>query len=249
MSRQKTIQTEELLKYLNEYLLENGGSIPKIPAFGTYLREKGIHINDFTLRRDECFKKYLNELSQNSIQSRENDLVTYKSIDVSAFLQKNNTTEKLKQAISARDQYYAEIARKAVDAINEKKKLVLKNKRLNKEIADLKKELAEAKQNANHHNSRDKDKAILSMKNILNSYIYPDMANALLKKDGVLEIINSVIPDEIAEHMMIQADTNISLIANDVSTDLVTAEDHSGQNEKSSTGFHSIDTLFGGFDK
>lgn len=251
MARPKSVPTEELLKYLDEYILENGGAVPSIPQFGDFLRNKEIHINDFTLRRDKRFRNYYSEVSQKSVQTNEHDLVTYKSLDVSNFLCKNNTTEKLKQSLTTREQYYASIARKAVESINEKKKLEDKNKQLHKQISSLEMELEEAKKNSNRIELREKEKALLYIKNILNSYIYPDMANAILKKAGMSEVLSSVVPDELAEAMMIQANTDLSDLqkGSPVSNSIITSSNSDSSTKKeSSTGFRSIDKLFGGLE-
>ena len=47
------------------------------------------------------------------------------------------------------------------------------------------------------------------MKNILDDYIYPDMANAILKRDGVLKVVNSVVNNNIVDEKSICADTDI----------------------------------------
>ena len=112
-------------------------------------------------------------------------------------------------------------------------------------------ELEEAKKNSNRIELREKEKALLYIKNILNSYIYPDMANAILKKAGMSEVLSSVVPDELAEAMMIQANTDLSDLQKGcpVSNSIITSSNSDSSTKKeSSTGFRSIDKLFGGLE-
>lgn len=120
MSRTKTYNTKEVIGYLNEYRIENPGLKISIPKFGTYLRGKGCDVQDHTLRRDEEFKKYLEEINKEESNERFNELITYKTIDVDAFIEKNNNKVKLKEALINRDRYYADIAARATEAIHEK---------------------------------------------------------------------------------------------------------------------------------
>ena len=84
---------------------------------------------------------------------------------------------------------------------------------------------------ADNADIRKKNDVISKLRAILYSYIYPDAANAILKEQGVLEIVNSVIPDEIMEEKMIHADTKI--------------KDEKTKNSK----YNSVNELLGGFDE
>lgn len=76
MAKNKTLESEELMRLLDEYRLENPGIKLAIPKFGAYVRSKGIDIQDYTIRRDEQFRKYVNEVMKNSEEKTINDLRT-----------------------------------------------------------------------------------------------------------------------------------------------------------------------------
>lgn len=209
MSKIKTIKSEELIKLLDEYRLDNPGMKLTIPKFGAYIRNKGFDIPDYTIRRDQSFREYLDNVNKDSEEDVYNDVVTYKTIDTEAFLTKNNSKSKLKEALDMRDRYYANIAARAAESIKARKTAEEKVEQLEERVAELEDQLVNAQAKADNADIQKKDMAIAKLKAILDSYIYPDAANALLKKDGILEVINSVIADEVMDEKTIHADTEI----------------------------------------
>ena len=57
---------------------------------------------------------------------------------------------------------------------------------------------------------RQKNETIAKLKSILDSYIYPEAANAILEKEGLLEVVNTVIPEERMKEKTFDADTDIA---------------------------------------
>ena len=226
MSRSKSISSEELIRLLDEYRLENPGSKIKIPKFGEYIRSKGYNVQEYTIRRSQEFRKYLISINQNSEEQIYNDIVTYKSIDVDAFLAHNNTKDKLREALITRDRYYARISAHAAEAIRKRKIAEDEIDHLKERIAELESELTNVQAKANNKDIRQKNELISKLRAILSSYIYPDAANAMLKKDGILDVLNSLIPDEAMKQKEIYADTEISL-----------------------SKYGVVNNLFGGFDE
>lgn len=225
MSKKKTIESEELIRLLDEYRLDNPGMKLTIPKFGTYIRNKGVEVPDYTIRRDQKFREYLDAVNHDSEEDIYNDLVTYKTIDVDTFLTKNNTKTKLKEAISIRDRYYANIAARAAEAIKIRTNAEERIKELESRVSELESKLVDVQAKADNADIRKKNAAIARLKAILDSYVYPDAANAILKEDGILEVINSVVPDEIMKNKTIHADTEVK-----------------------ASKYNSVNKLLGGFD-
>lgn len=248
MARKRIITTEELIKNLDEYIVENNGVVPSIPNLGEYLRGKGIPIKDYTIRRDKSFRDYYDTVGKNANISAENEVVVYNTLDIPAFIAKNNSIAKMTQALATRDQYYSNICSKASRAINEKNKLEEKVKKLDKELLFVEDMLEEAEENCKKDEIIAMRKALVAIKQTLNSYIYPDMANAVLKKDGLLEVVNSVIPDELADKMLMNATDDIEEVVQQPG--IITSKKQKTK-EKShieSTGVKAVDKLFGGFE-
>lgn len=214
MARKKSYDIKSILGLLNEYKVENPGMKVTIPNFGSYIRNKGYDIKDHTLRRDDEFRQYLEEVNKGEENEVLNDLVTYKTIDVDAFLEENNNKTKLKEAIINRDRYYANISLNAVKAIKEKKSLKNRNEKLEEKIKDLESTIEKLKEEILNKKTlneeiKEKNRTIIALKNVLEDYIYPDAANAILKKEGIIDTVNNIVADEVIEKKSIHADTNI----------------------------------------
>lgn len=106
-------------------------------------------------------------------------------------------------------------------------------------IKETEKKLTEEKAKNTDTKIKEKDKAIVVMKNILDDYIYPDMANAILKRDGVLKVVNSVVNNNIVDEKSICADTDIEKLVEEKS---------SNDKENKKSEFSSINSILGGFD-
>lgn len=94
-----------------------------------------------------------------------------------------------------------------------------------KRIAELETQLENVQAKADNADIRQKNAVIASLKAILDSYIYPEAANAILEKEGLLDVVNTVIPEELIKQKSIDADTDIK-----------------------SFGYDSVNKLLGGFD-
>ena len=76
-------------------------------------------------------------------------------------------------------------------------------------VAELESQLANVQAKADNAEIRKKDAAISTLKRILDGYIYPEAANAILEKEGILEVVNSTIPEELMKEKVVDADTDI----------------------------------------
>ena len=207
MSRQKAITTDGLVNHLNEYRIANPHTKVTIPNLGAFIRSLSVDVQDYTIRRNAEFRGILDEVNKKLDDDIYSDTFTYNTLDAKAFIQRNNTPEKLITALTNRDTYYCRIADKA-------SKLVKLNQSLQREISnkdvaikDLAAKLDEAKYNAAL--IKEKDKAIKALKDIIDIYVYPSAANALLAKEGILEIVAGVVDDDTIDQLTISANTEI----------------------------------------
>lgn len=207
MPRQKAITTDGLVNHLNEYRIANPHTKVTIPNLGAFIRSLGVDVQDYTIRRNTEFRVVLDEVNKKLDDDIYSDTFTYNTLDAKAFIQRNNTPEKLIAALTNRDTYYCHIADKA-------SKLVKLNQSLQCEIS--KKDVAikdlTAKLDENQSNIaliKEKDKVIKVLKNIIDIYVYPSAANALLAKEGILEIVAGVVDDDTIDQLTISANTDI----------------------------------------
>lgn len=226
MPRQKSIETEELQKLLSEYIIENAGEPVTIPEFGSYVRKQGYSVGDYTIRRNAKVREAIDAANRTDEAKVLNDLVAYKTIDVDAFLKKNNTMDRLRSSIAGLDRYYADICAKAAAAIRKKQEVQNENARLEARISELESRLENMQARADKADIRAKNQAIAKLKTILETYVYPEAANELLKKEGILETVNSVVESGLMEKKTIKADSDITEISK----------------------YSGVNKLFGGFD-
>lgn len=209
MPKKKTVEDETLIRLLDEYRFDNPKVKVSIPQFGAFIRSKGYDVLDYTIRRRTEFRKYLDKVNYDTDENIRSDLVTYKTLDVDAFLEKNCTKARLRDAIFARDSYYARIAANAVEAIDARKTMENKVHNLETRIIELENQLANVQAKADNADIRLKNITIAKLKGILDGYIYPEAANAILEKEGILEVVNAVIPSELMQEKMLDANTDI----------------------------------------
>lgn len=150
---------------------------------------------------------------------------------------------KLREALINRDRYYADIAARATEAIHEKNECLEKMKKSDAEVTKLKEKLKKMEENqdtARIDNSelKRKDEVITALKNIIDDYIYPNAANAILRKEGILKIENNIIDDKAIDKQMMNANTNID--EGDIEKNV--------EKEDGKSKYTSINSLLGGFD-
>lgn len=209
MARQKTLQDDELIRLLDEYRLDNPGVKIKLPKFGKYVRSKGYPVQDYTIRRSVGLREYLTKINRGTEEEICSDLITYQTLDADALLDSHRTRDSLREVILVRDRYYARIAANAADAIGARKTAEKRAAELALRVAELEAQLASVQAQADRADIRQKNEVIARLKRLLDSYIYPDAANAILEREGILEVVSSVVPAEQMQKHTITADTEI----------------------------------------
>ena len=215
MARNKSIDSEELIRLLEEYRSQHYNKMIKIPEFGAYIRGRGYEVQDYTIRRDNKFREYLEKVNKEKEEELYNDLVTYQTIDAEAFIKTNGTRDKMKKALENRDAYYAKIAVNAMKAIEDKRKAQAELDKAKKEIEELEGRLNKVQAKMDDEKLREKDEIIRRLKGILTEYIYPDVANAFLEKEGILDVVNEIVSGEQLKNVTMDVDTNINKFKHD----------------------------------
>lgn len=226
MPRPKKITTEELLRLVDEYCVHNTGVAITIPALGNYIRANGYDVGDHLIRRNNDVRTRINEYNQTLKDEAEDIAIVYHGLDVDAFLAKNRTPFALRAALVQRDTYFAKIASHAAAIKQRNHVLREENTSLQKTIDSLEKEQEDAKAalKSNRELSktlREQKNMIQALKRILDDYVYPEMANLLLQKDGIFESLNSYIDAEKLDKTTMTANTDMEQLQYDVVRDLI----------------------------
>ena len=157
-----------------------------------------------TLRRNKVARDRIDELNkQFPIPS---DLIpVYKSLDVDAFLINNQSHSSLRAALSSLDTYYRKLFEYAVEIDKKYKDAQKRILSLESEVALLKDQEGPLKKRVFMAEAEQK-----RLKGIVNDYVYPNIANALLAKDGDLVHAKTGIDSEKLSARTITSNTKIN---------------------------------------
>ncbi|MCD1277290.1 hypothetical protein [Streptococcus sinensis] len=205
MARKKLISDEELIEMFEHYLEEKCNSninLFKIPQFGEHLRTNGYSkVADTTIRRNDAFRGLLADLKAQSDDEDFQTIITYKTLDVENFMRTNRTSRAMKVALMELNRHYKRIVEVALQFKDEADKLREINKKL-----ELKTEKAEN----DKKEMKELQDEVVKLRSILKTSVYPEIANELLREEGLLKSdTTKVIADEFLVSQIITTDTEI----------------------------------------
>ena len=217
MARKKLISDEELIDIFKHYLEEQCNSniqLFKIPQFGNYVRQNGFpNVADTTIRRNKPFRDMVESMMLVDADKDYQVIITHKTLDVDSFMMTNRTPSSIKAALVELSQYYKDIVDAATNIKSE-------YDTLKKELNQLTAKYREQSSDKLALDKTSEEKRQLEIENqklqsILKTSVYPEIANELLKAEGLLKSDNKVITDEFLESQVITADTEIDLRVDD----------------------------------
>lgn len=236
MARPRLFTEDELIALINEYYLEYPNRMIKTSDLEQYARTHGRpNFKAYSIRRCAKAKQYIDQINANNQVTLETTIVTWRQLDVDAFLNLNRSRSDLKNALIQRDNYYGEVCRSAGEFLRDKERLEAKIARMNSEINDLKNQIAELEQMNTNKINRYSQEMLSKMKKVLDTYVYPDIANEILKKEGLDSLFGLYVNPESVESEMITPESVLEITSNQNISD----EDDT---------VDSIQDLMGGFD-
>ena len=210
MARRKHIEDVEIIEHFEKYLQEecsNNVSLFKIPRFGDYLRKNGFpSVADTTLRRNTSFREVLAERKAKYDEEEEyRTVITYKTIDVDSFMATNRTPNAIRTGLSELNLYYKKVAEAALEFKNENVKLQDENEELKEQIQQLLQKETSRKALETEN---------IKLRALIKSSVYPEIANELLKEEGILQSEQQVITDEFMANNILTADSELNFHSN-----------------------------------
>lgn len=204
MARKKSIDDNELLKRFEEFLEQecsNDMSLFKIPKFGEHLRANGFpNVADTTLRRNGVFRGLLAERKAKYEEEEYQVVITYKTIDVDSFMATNRTPSAIRTALTELNQSYKKIVEAALEYKDIAEKLQAENEVLKTQNRIL------TKKNSTQNTLEEENKKLHA---ILKTSVYPEIANELLKEEGILQSDHQVITNEFMSSNVLTAASEI----------------------------------------
>lgn len=225
MARPPIVDTDTIISVVDQFYLEKCRKDPEqlqASKIGKYMRSLGYQIQDYSIRRNAEVMKHINLIKSEQEKVSLKNIAVFVDTDIDAFLSTNNTRSKLKEAIRAKDNYYRELSRTAVYFSKENKKLQLEVNSLRRRVAELEGMLNKSSSESKSIKS-DYSSCIMEnkkLKYIIDTYVYPEIANELLKKQGLLVTTQSIINSEVLEGNIIEATDDITKVKNSVIKEL-----------------------------
>ncbi len=207
MARRKHIEDVEIIEHFEKYLQEecsNNVTLFKIPRFGDYLRKNGFpSVADTTLRRNTGFREVLAERKAKYDEEEEEyrTVITYKTIDVDSFMATNRTPNAIRTGLSELNLYYKKVAEAALEFKNE-------NEKLQDETEKLKEQIQQLIQKETSRKALETEN--IKLRALIKSSVYPEIANELLKEEGILQSEQQVITDKFMANNILTADSEIN---------------------------------------
>lgn len=227
MGRKKEIEDSELIKIIDIFFKEECESNPRkltLPAITAYINRTG-HPNYRveSLRRTPIARDYIDSLIASNKDTNQKIISAYKTLDIETFLSVNKTRSSLVRALTELDMYYKSIAEAAT-------KISKRNAELEKENENLKQE----KHTLNQANIDSNDSVIIlkndlsqlkkenkKLRSLIKEYLYPEIANDLLAKEGLIKKEESIVNESALQDNLIKADTTLNDINPDIKSNVI----------------------------
>lgn len=204
MARPRKLATEEMLDIVNKYY-ENCGDPDRLKCscLEKYAISKGIKVKAYDFRRNEAVRRRIEELRSISQLDSSSGAIAYKTLDIEALLKRCHTKAMLSNSLLELDEQWRRTYEYAADLLksNEalKSRLVKKDieqEKLNADVTDLSERVSQIKRANN-------DLLIENryLKKMLRAYLYPAVANEILKNENVIEQNNAEVASSTVEKL------------------------------------------------
>lgn len=202
MGRKAKIDDITLLNLLDQFFIGECNkdiSKLKILAFAEYVRKNGYEdVQDYLVRRNTAVREHIEQLKADVDSAYQSRAVVFRNLDVDLFLSKNTSRVALKRALTERDNYYQQLAESAAYCIGKYNELKEQIAKLTTEKETLQFEnasyMAENKQMKTK--LREEHAEIQKLRTFIDTYVNPEIANELLKQEGLLKTTTGIVSAE-----------------------------------------------------
>lgn len=216
MARPKQIDDSELLNLIERFYREEcRGDVKKLKyeEIAKYIQNNGYPDYKATsLRRDSTAKTYIENFKNQTKKASVTTVSTYKTLDIEEFINNNRTPDRLRRSLTELDAYYKSVADSAARIFNEYNALV-------KKYEEMKDALEESRivQKDTVERSKDSHSEVIALKkeikvlnSVINTYVYPEIANELLAKERIKMKTTGIIDKEKLDEQIITAETPVN---------------------------------------
>jgi len=207
MARPKKFGTDEMLEIVNKYYESCGDTRQlKYSRIEEYAKSVGVDVKAYDFRRDPAVRQRLKELSIEGLSGAGSTAIAYKSLDVDAFLNRCRTKAMLRSSLLELDESWRRVYEYAADLFKNNEELRAKAENVDARFNEVTKENADMTGKVIDANRLNNELLAENryLKKMLRTYLYPAIANEILKRENVIE----------------RCDTDVTRIAMDNLTDL-----------------------------
>jgi hypothetical protein len=221
MARPTKMSYEQMLAFAQQYYTEQCDNNPGLLTpvrVGEFIRNQGYNIGDHLVRRNTLIKEYIEKVKNDADAAKITLVSVYKDVDIEELLRKNSTPNKLKKVLIERENYYMELTHSASVIFKENKRLIAKVKSLEKELSTLESELEDksivsSEAMVNYKTAMNNNRV---MRDTIETYVYPEIANELLAKQGFIKETAGYLDPAKVHSGVLKADESVKTIKNNI---------------------------------
>jgi len=202
MARPKKVDTSDMLRVVDSFYEVHGdASKLKFKSFETYAKSLGLDIKEYDFRRNDAVKRRITELSE--LRETLGLSFAYKTLDADALIYANPTRASLKAALVDLDCSWRAVYERAVKLSNENTALLSKDYSIMRDADELRTENASLKSRISNMNQQLADMLAENryLKSALERWLYPDVANEILRLEGVAHGTGSSVANDVMEEL------------------------------------------------
>ena len=213
MARPKTYDSSRIIGLVEDYFVNIANGDPcmlKFSRLEKHLKENGLEIKAYNLRRDPELLKKIEELKKSAHVGYEKITdASYKNLDIEEFIRKSHDLNSLRKALAELDEYWKEVYCKSATVgkenkrlLSERSELLKKNQGLEDTVGNLNEKVDQLANDRNHLVSEN-----AYLRGQIKKYIYPAAANVLLEKMNLPKNKDTGITNEAAVKELIDEGT------------------------------------------
>ncbi|MBO5599034.1 MAG: hypothetical protein J5943_10620 [Oribacterium sp.] len=215
MARPKYIEDSKAIDLIKQYFnceCNGDGNKLNTTSIVVYISQHGYpEYNAAILRRSSNVMAYIEELKKAADSEDYVTTASYQTIDAPSFVDRHRSRDSLIKAITERDTYYKTIADAATRSLERYGSIV---KKYEDEVA--KRENLEAKIKKDNELIKEYESLISQLKKdlkaykaVIDTYVYPEIANELLVKEGAIKLTKNIVDQDVVSTMTIKTETDI----------------------------------------
>jgi len=208
MARPRKLGTDEMISIVDSFFESNGNTGRlKCSFLEEYAVSLGFEVKAYDFRRNAAVRQRMEEL-RGAVSTTVPGVIAYKSMDVDAMLNRNYTREMMKNSLLELDETWRRVYERATELSGENAALLSALALKNQTVEEL---TTERDSLGTRIKSVERDSGTLTIENrylrkALKEYLYPAIANEILKLENVLEQVDTEVTPEA---MSALADTDI----------------------------------------